>query len=126
MQVTYRHFAFIGQESEWAAVAADCAGEQGKFWTFADYVFTHQAGENVGAFSRANLKRFATQVGLDMNAFNACFDGNKYIEAVKQDSDRARQRGIRSTPSFFINGQFMEGLPPTDQFTRLIDSMQPR
>jgi hypothetical protein len=61
-KVIYRHFAFIGPESHWAAQAAECAGVQHRFWDYAQYLFTHQAGENVGAFALNNLKRFAADV----------------------------------------------------------------
>ncbi len=125
-RVVYKHFAFIGPESEWAAQATECAGEQGKFWAYADYAFNHQAGENVGAFSRANLKQFAVPTGLDLNAFNQCFDSNKYANFVKQQTNEGKSRGVRATPSFFVNGQFFEGLLSKDDFARLIDSKIPR
>ncbi len=125
-RIVYRHFVLIGQESQWAGEAAECAGEQNKFWAFADYLLTHQAGENQGAFSRENLKGFAKQVGLDTNAFNACFDSGKYAEVVKQDTTEGQQRGVRATPTFFVNGQRIEGLLPSDQFAALIDSLQTR
>ncbi len=123
-KVVYHHMAFIGNESQWAAEAAECAGDQNKFWDYADYVFTHQAGENVGAFSRNNLKGFAVQVGLDTNAFNACFDGGKYTQAVKQETQQGQQLGIRATPTFFINGQRITNLPTADDFGRMIDSLE--
>jgi protein-disulfide isomerase len=123
-KVVYHHFPFIGPESQWAAEAADCAGEQGKFWPYALYVLTHQAGENVGAFSRDNLKSFAVQVGLDTNAFNACFDSGKYTAAVKQEMSQGEQLGLTGTPTFFVNGRRVE-LPTVDQFGQIIDSLQP-
>lgn len=124
-KVIARHFAFIGQESQWAAEAAECAGEQNKFWVFAEYVFSHQAGENAGAFSKDNLKGFAKQVGLETTAFNACLDSGKYTDAVKQETQTGQQRGIRATPTFFINGQQkIEGYLTPEQFGTLIDSLQ--
>jgi protein-disulfide isomerase len=125
-KVIYRHYAFIGTESEWAGQAAECAGEQDKFWQYANYVFTHQAGENQGAFARANLKQFAAQVGLDSAAFNACFDGGKYASTVKQDTDEGSRRGVRSTPTFFVNGRMLPGYMPADQFSALVDSLLPK
>lgn len=126
VQIVYRHFAFIGPESEWAAQAAECAGEQNKFWEYGDYLFTHQAGENVGAFAVGNLKQFAFQVGLDSKAFNACFDGGKYAGRVKDDTSEGKRRGVRATPTFFVNGRFVEGLLPADQFAALLDRTIPR
>jgi protein-disulfide isomerase len=125
-KVTYRHFSFIGTESDWAAQAAECAGEQDKFWQYGNYLFTHQAGENQGAFARANLKQFAGAVGLDTTAFNACFDSGRTAAAVKQDTNEGTRRGVNSTPTFFINGRMNVGLIPADQLGALIDSLQPK
>lgn len=125
-QVVYHNFAFIGPESEWAAQAAECANDQGKFWEYTSYLFDHQTGENVGAFSHDNLKRFASELQLDTAAFNACFDGGKHTALVLQEKSEAQARNIRATPSFYINGQFIEGLLPLAQFTALLDSLAPQ
>lgn len=125
-KVVYHNFAFIGQESVWAAQAAECANEQGKFWEYASYVFDHQTGENVGAFSRENLKRFAAELGLDTGTFNACLDSGKHAELIQKELNEGRALGIRATPSFFINGQFIEGLLPADQLAAAIESFLPK
>ena len=75
-------FAFLGQESFWAANAARCAGEQGKFWEYHDYLYNSQRGENQGAFSKNNLKSFAGALNLDGGKFNACLDSEKYSEEI--------------------------------------------
>ena len=64
MQLVYRDFAFLGQESVKASEATRCAADQGKFWQYHDYLFTHQNGENQGNFSNLNLKLFAKEMGL--------------------------------------------------------------
>ncbi len=107
-KVVYRHMAFIGQESQWAAEASECANEQSKFWDFANYVFDQQAGENQGAFSRDNLKGFAKQAGLDAAKFSACFDEGRYSRVVQQDTAEGERRGVVGTPTLFINGQRYE------------------
>ena len=123
VRVVYRHFAFIGAESEWAAQAAECASEQDKFWAYTNHVFSSQAGENRGAFSKTNLKQFAVPVGLDVEKFSACVDSNKYADVVKNQTNEGRTRGVRSTPSFFINGQFVEGLPTQQQFAGFFETL---
>ena len=82
----FQHMAFIGPESEWAAEATECANEQGKFWEYHDKLFDNQGGENVGAFSKANLKRFAAEMKLDTAAFNVCLDSDKYLAKVRADT----------------------------------------
>jgi protein-disulfide isomerase len=61
VKIVFNHFAFIGDESIRAAEASECANAQGKFWEYADTLFSNQAGENQGAFSDANLEKFAQQ-----------------------------------------------------------------
>lgn len=117
----YRDFAFLGQESFWAANAARCAGDQGKFWQYHDYLFNNQQGENQGAFSKANLKSFAAALSLDKEKFNACLDSNKYDEAVKKDSKAGADAGVQGTPATFINDKIYVGALPTATFTQIID-----
>jgi protein-disulfide isomerase len=64
VKFVYRDFAFLGPESIQAAQAARCAGEQGKFWEYHDYLYTHQNGENQGNFSDDYLKSFAGELKL--------------------------------------------------------------
>ncbi len=118
----YRHFPFLGPESLAAAEAAECAGEQGAFWTYHDMLFANQAGENRGAFKDANLKAFAAQLNLDTKAFNQCLDSGRYQEAVLAEMQEGRQRGVRATPTFFINGQKIEGALPFEQFQIVIEA----
>ena len=108
VRFVFRHLAFIGSESLWAAQAAECANEQDRFWDYHDKLFAEQGGENVGAFSQDNLKRFAAELGLDTLQFNECLDSNEYQTKVEQEVAQAQRLGIRSTPSVFVNGQLIE------------------
>ncbi len=109
VRFVFRHFAFIGDESLWAAEAAECANEQGRFWDYYDKLFEEQAGENIGAFSKENLKRFAAELGLDTKQFNRCLDSGKYSAKVQQETAQGRQKGVRGTPTLFVNGKLIEG-----------------
>lgn len=113
--------AILGAESEWSAVASECAGEQNKFWDYHDLLFQSQNGENRGAFAKPNLKRFAAQLGLDMPKFNACLDGDKYLAKVRAETAAAQKLGFTGTPSFTINGQQLVGAQPYEQFERTIN-----
>lgn len=120
----FRDFAFLGKESVDAAAAARCAGEQGKFWDFHDYLFTHQSGENNGVFSLANLKKFAKEIGLNEVDFNVCLDSKKYEEAVKNDTTQAKNLlKVNGTPTSFVNGQELVGVQPFSQFETLIKAV---
>ncbi|MEK7578713.1 MAG: DsbA family protein [Patescibacteria group bacterium] len=118
----YRDFAFLGQESFWAATAAHCAGEQGKFWDYHDYLYNSQRGENQGAFSKNNLKSFAAALGLDKEKFNVCLDSDKYLEEIKKETKAGGEAGVAGTPANFINGVLYVGALPTATFTQIIDT----
>lgn len=115
------HYAFLGQESFWAAEASECAGEQDAFWEYHDILFASQAGENRGAFNKENLRGFAEELGLDMNAFNECLDSGRHSEFVREQVAAAQSIGVRSTPAFLINGQPIVGAQPFEAFQQVIE-----
>ncbi len=117
----YWHVAFLGEESQWAAEASECAGDQDKFWEYHDKLFTSQNGENQGAFNKDNLKQFAADLKLDTAAFNECLDSGKYTQAVQEQTGIANQLGVNSTPAFIINGYPVLGAQPFDAFQKIID-----
>ena len=117
----YRNFAFLGQESFWAANAARCAGEQGKFWQYHDYLYNNQSGENQGAFSKDNLKSFAAALGLDKEKFNSCLDSEKYTDLIQKETEAGGRSGVQGTPANFINGTLYPGALPAATFTQIID-----
>ena len=117
----YRHFIVIGQESLWAAEASECAADQGKFWEYHDLLFQRQSGENVGAFSKAKLKGFATELKLNRDTFDKCLDSDQYKSRVEADSAEGRSLGVQSTPSFFVNKRGVLGAQPFSVFQSAID-----
>jgi protein-disulfide isomerase len=102
VQFVFRDFAFLGPESIKSAEASWCAGDQNKYWEFHDYLFTHQNGENKGAFADANLKTFAVTLGLDATTFNQCLDSGKYTKTVTDMTAAAGKAGVQGTPKSFI------------------------
>lgn len=122
VRFVYRNFAFLGPESGDAAAAAACAGEQGKFWEYHDYLFGHQQGENEGAFAKANLKKFARAVaGIDGAKFDPCLDQGRYMNAVTADTAAGKTYGVTGTPATFINGRLISGAQPIAQFVSVIE-----
>jgi protein-disulfide isomerase len=120
-RVAYWNFAFLGEESIWAAEAAECAADQDKFWEYHDKLFESQNGENQGVFTKENLKMFAAQIGLDSGKFNECLDSGKHTELVQADTALAQQIGVQSTPSFLVNGTPLIGAVPFEEFQKVID-----
>jgi len=121
VRFVYRNFAFLGQESQDAALAADCANEQGRFWDFHDYLFSHQNGENQGAFSVANLKQFAQTLKLDSAKFNACLDSKKYFSEIQKDMADAQALGVTATPSMFVNSTSVVGAVSFAEISKVIE-----
>ncbi len=115
--------AFLGDESQWAAEAAECAGDQGAFWAYHDKLFASQAGENQGAFAKDKLKGFAADLKLDTAAFNTCLDSGKYTQIVQTQTSAAQMLGVQSTPSFYINDWLVLGALPLTEFEKYFDKI---
>ncbi|MDH3276963.1 MAG: DsbA family protein [Nitrosopumilus sp.] len=112
-----------------AAVAAECANEQGKYWEYHDTLFEKQSG-----WSRldsnaviATFSQYATDIGLEQQQFDSCLETGKYLEEVQGDLSDGRAYDITGTPGFFIgNDQIgfvkLSGAQPFDAFQRIIDA----
>jgi protein-disulfide isomerase len=122
VKLVYRHFAFLGSESQWAAEASECANEQGKFWEFHDRLWASQAGENRGAFSKDNLKRMGEALGLGPS-FAACVDSGRYAQTVRDERKVGEGRGVKATPTLFVGERKIEGAATYDQLTAVIDPL---
>lgn len=101
-----------------AAEAAQCAGDQGKFWEYHDALFNHQA---TGA--GWDYEALARDLGLQTGEFSACLNTGRYREEVRKDLQDGLALGITSTPTFFINGRPLVGAQPLAEFSRLIDPL---
>jgi len=119
----YKHFAFLGQESVWAAQASECAADQGKFWAYHDLLFNRQAGENEGIFTKDNLLGFANEMRLDIARFEPCLMNDETLDRVQTDMQEGRQANVTGTPTFFINGQPLAGAQPFETFQAVIDPL---
>jgi protein-disulfide isomerase len=96
--------------------AARCAGALGRYWSYHDRLFAAQP-----AFERDDLIRYAVEVGLDREAFTRCADERRFASAVEADVAQARALGVRSTPTFLINGRPLVGAHPVEKFRGAID-----
>ncbi|HWP67498.1 MAG TPA: thioredoxin domain-containing protein [Candidatus Limnocylindria bacterium] len=87
-----------------AACAAECAGQQGKFWEYHDLLFENQA-----TLSRDAFFGFARELGLDIARFRTCLDAPETMALVRDDVRAGNSLGIESTPTIFINGRRIQG-----------------
>lgn len=120
VRLVFHHFQFIGEESIKAGEAAECAGEQGKFWEYYDTLFANQGGENAGAYSNPNLINFADQLKLDTAAFTTCLNSDKYRAQIQRDTNDGQARGVTGTPTLFINNQKVGTVITAQQFDSVI------
>jgi protein-disulfide isomerase len=94
-----------------AALAARCAGDQGRFWEYHDLLFVAQP-----AFARDELVGYARRLGLDAPRFTECLDAARFRDDVTADQREGRAAGVRATPTFFVNGHKIEGALPIEEF----------
>jgi protein-disulfide isomerase len=112
-KMVFRDFPFIGPESLAAANAAQCAEDQGKFWTYHDALYAAKVtdasqvadSENDGFLSTTELVKLANQVGLDVPSFTSCLNGSKDANYINSERSAAVAAGIESTPTTIVNGQ---------------------
>lgn len=98
-----------------AALAARCAGAQGRYWEYHDLLFVAQPD-----FARDQLIGYARRLGLDAAAFTECLDSARFRDAVLADQREGRAAGVRATPTFFINQRKVEGVLPLEEFRAAI------
>jgi protein-disulfide isomerase len=87
-----------------AALAAEAAAAQGKFWQMHDYIFHHQH-----TLEDSDLEQFAEAVGLDMPQFARDMAERPYLSRIEEDLKSGIRSGVRGTPTFFINGVLYPG-----------------
>jgi protein-disulfide isomerase len=115
VRLEFHDFPFLddradGSESDDASEAAFCAQDQGQFWAYHDLLFNNQSGENEGAFSRDRLVEMAGKIdGLDVDQFTSCLDNGEHADDVQALHQSSVDAGVRSTPTFMINGQTVSG-----------------
>lgn len=101
-----------------AAEGGGCAQEQGKFWEYHDAVFA-----SGGELSVASLLTVAEQIGLDVEKFQRCIDSGYYTVDVNSDIADGAAAGVVGTPTFFFNGEKVEGSIPFTIFNQIINAM---
>lgn len=119
VRLVFRHFPlefhpFAQKAAEAGACAADQDGD--KFWKLHDRMFTNQQKLAVD-----DLKGYAKEVGLDSARFDKCLDGAEKRALVEADEKAGQEAGVTGTPAFFVNGVFINGAVPYEQFKDAVD-----
>lgn len=118
LRFVYKHFPLesIHPRARPAAQAAACAGEQGRFWEYHELLFTAGA-----PMEEADLKSYAELLKLDRGRFEACRRSGRGDVPVARDMAEAQRLGVSSTPTFFINGIRLRGMPPITRLRQMIE-----
>ena len=119
-------FQFLGPDSQTLGQGAWCANDQGKYYDFHDYVYSHQGQENSGWATPDKVKVIAKNVkGLDTAKFNSCLDSKKYESRVKDLTQLGQSVGVTGTPSTLVgNSQdgytLVPGAQPFSAFQQIL------
>ena len=120
VKVVFKNYPLpFHKQAKGAALAGLCANEQGSnyFWELHDYMFDNQSN-----LDPKNLKEVAGKFkGFDQGKFNDCVDKNKYLAKVESDIQEGQELGVKSTPTFFLNGKAISGALPVEDFSKMIE-----
>jgi len=102
VRVVWRHFPLeeVHPHALGAALAAEAAAGQGKFWPMHDLLFDDQRH-----LDATHLRRQAEKLELDLRRYDADMGDTVYLQRVREDIEGARTSGVRSTPTFFVDGE---------------------
>jgi protein-disulfide isomerase len=117
------HFVFrdfplisIHPDANPAAVAANCAGEQGRYWDYFKLLYGDPRGLGSAMYST-----YAQEVGLNLSSFNSCLKSSRFTKEITLDIQDGTRKGVDGVPAFFINEKLISGLQPYEAFQQAID-----
>ncbi len=124
VKYVFKHFPLnIHPQAIPAALSAECALEQNKFWEMHNLLFQTQNDWSGKSDHLDTFKRLAAQLNLNTEQFNQCLDSKKHQGNVDKDYQEGLSGSIRGTPTFYINDQILVGAQETSKFTDALDSL---
>lgn len=121
VRLVYKHLPLsYHAQAENAALASECANEQGKFDIYADHLFNKQ-GEWGKVSNLQKFKDYAWWLKLDYKKFSSCLDNGTYKEKIAQDKEEAATLFLSTTPATFIGGTFLDGAVSAADIKQAID-----
>lgn len=112
------------KNSKSASLAAACANDQGKFWEMHDRIFAGQNQWNTQAADNPKpfFQKYASDVGLNGDAWETCYDSNKYASRILANLAEGERRRVTSTPTFIVGDKMYPGALPYDALKAIVDS----
>jgi protein-disulfide isomerase len=101
VRLVFRHFPLedVHANALIAAEASEAAAAQGRFWEMHDQLFDNQRN-----LRSANLRQLAEALGLDVRRFSEELNDHVHMQRIRQNAAEGRRLGVRSTPTFYVNG----------------------
>ncbi|RHJ82908.1 DsbA family protein [Parabacteroides sp. AM08-6] len=120
LKFVFRNFPLtdVHQYAVHAALAAEAASGQDKFWEMHDILL-----ENQRELDDAHLIEYAREIGLDVHLFEKDFGKDEYFQKVKSDYESGEKNGVEGTPTFFVNGQRFEGNWMSNELIEYLESL---
>ena len=120
VRLVYKHFPLdsLHPQARHAAEASWCAQQQDKFWQFHDLIYADNADQSS---SPAALAALAGRAGLNTVVFQQCLASDKPAAVIAEHLAEGMKYGVSGTPGFFVNGRFLSGAVPLDEFVRVVE-----
>ena len=122
VKIVFNSYNLGHQWSEKSLEAGECAYNQGKFWEFHDIIFSQQSEWVSLSNPVEKFQAYASQAGISPEVMKSCLDSNQMESEVSRDTALGRSNKVTATPTFFINGQKIEGTQPLSEFKKIIDA----
>ncbi len=117
LRIAFKHNALpMHNRAKAAAIAAEAAGKQGKFWEMHDLLFA-----NAKELTDENFVKWAKEIGIDTAQFEKDLKDPAIAKKVDDNQAQGSKLGARGTPAFFVNGRYLSGAQPVDAFKKIID-----
>jgi protein-disulfide isomerase len=104
IRFAFHPYAFIGPESVAAASAAECAGDEGRYFSMFEQLYNHEVPENSGGLTTPELLLLARAAGVTHSSTLRCIQSGTYESWVRKVTDEGTARGVSGTPTIFVNG----------------------
>ncbi|MBU3999938.1 thioredoxin domain-containing protein, partial [Patescibacteria group bacterium] len=118
VKLVYKHLPLaIHPDAQYAAEAAECAGDQGKFWEMRDKLFANQ-----NKLDKDSIAKYGRELKLDNKKFSDCLFTHKFKAKIDADTKAAAGFEITSTPAFIVGDEFISGAAPSDDFKAVIEN----
>lgn len=123
LQVVYRHYPLvqIHKNAQSAAYAAEAAGKQGKFWDMHDMLFNTQNVWSPLENPNEQFEKYAQSLGLNIDTFKADSASKEVRDRVQRDVSGANSMNIGGTPSFFLDGTYIQNPASYESFKKLVE-----